>query len=120
MKSLYAFGSGGGSSFPGSPVAGVYFTSSQEQFETVAQQVSQTPLSIVVQSSGFGTFLWGCSATWELTFLSGEHSNPVDYPLPSSIGDTSLAVNYGALIRNWDTGAVYQFDGTGWTQIYGG
>ena len=109
MKSLYAFGSGG-SSFPGTPVAGVYLAD-DATLDAVCAAVVSTPLSVVVNTVQSVT--WYSDGT-QMILLAATPQNFASFPLPTTSGGVTYSVPYRVAGADQDTGLVSYFDGTDW------
>ena len=109
MKSLYAFGSGG-SSFPGSPVAGVYYAT-DATIDAVAASVLSTPLSVVFNGDK-NTIWYSNGATMFL--LQTMPQTFADLPLSTTSGGVNYVVPLLATGSDESTGLVSYFDGTEW------
>jgi hypothetical protein len=109
MRSLLAFGSGGGSAFPGSPVAGVYFVT-DATLDAVCASVLATPSSVVVNMDR-GT-LWYADGAG-MTLLSTSTDFAV-LPLPTTSGGVVYSVPEFSVGFDTDNDYVVYFDGTDW------
>ena len=110
MRSLLAFGNGaGGSSFPGSPVAGVYLAT-VATLDAVCAAVVSTPFSVVVNSEA-GT-LWYSDGT-KMALLSTSTDFAL-LPLPTTSGGVTYDVQAFSVGYDTDNDYVVYFDGTDW------
>jgi hypothetical protein len=110
MRSLLAFGSGaGGSSFPGSPVAGVYLAT-DATIDAVSASVVSTLYSTVVNIDKGAT--WYADGTG-MTLLTATADFAL-LPLPTTSGGVVYSVPTDSV--GYDTGNndVVYFDGTDW------
>jgi H+/Cl- antiporter ClcA len=111
MRSLLAFGNGaGGSSFPGSPVAGVYYAT-DETLDAVCAAVVSTPSSLVYNMSQNVAWV----STGANMFLL--YATPADFaslPLPTTSGGVTYDVPVLSTGSDESTGFVSYFDGTDW------
>lgn len=109
MKALLAFSGGGGSGFPGSPVAGVYLATNAT-LDAVCASVVSTLYSVVVNSEA-GT-LWFADGT-KMVLLSTSTDFSL-LPLPTTSG--GVIYDVPALSVGYDTDGDYvvYFDGTDW------
>lgn len=108
MKSLYAFGSGG-SSFPGTPVAGVYLAT-DATIDAVAASVVSTIYSIVVNTDQGVT--WYADGTG-MTYLTAATDFAL-LPLPTTSGGVVYSVPTDSVGFDTDNDFVVYFDGTDW------
>jgi hypothetical protein len=110
MRSLLAFGNGaGGSSFPGSPVAGVYFAT-DATIDAVAASVLATPSSVVVNMDS--STIWYADGTG-MTLLSTSTDFCI-LPLPTTSGGVVYSVPEFSVGFDTDGDKVCYFDGTDW------
>jgi hypothetical protein len=117
MKSLFAFssGGGGGSGFPGAPVAGVYTTATAPEFLSVCAEVVAVPFSIVVRSE-IGGLVWYSNVT-EMALLGGSVVELSDLPTPGTVSGVTFAIDPTVAIYNQDTGNFYYYDGADWVSL---
>jgi hypothetical protein len=116
MKALLAFsGGGGGSGFPGAPVAGVYFTATTPEFLSVCAEVLAFPNSIVMDF-GSGGLAWYSDGA-DMILLGGSVSDSAQYPAPGTAGGVTFAINSTVAIYNQDTGLFYYYDGADWVSL---
>jgi hypothetical protein len=109
MRSLLAFGSGGGSAFPGSPVAGVYFVT-DATIDAVAASVLAIPSSVVLNTDKGAT--WYADGTG-MTLLTVS-ADFVTLPLPTTSGGVVYSVPAFSVGLATDNDFVVYFDGTDW------
>ena len=109
MRSLLAFGSGGGSAFPGSPVAGVYLAT-DATIDAVSASVVSTPFSVVVNTDKNTT--WYSDGTG-MTLLTVTADTSL-LPLPTTSGGVTYDVQALSVGFDTDIGSVVYFDGTDW------
>jgi len=115
MKALLAFSGGGGSGFPGSPVAGVYLAATSGEFLTICAQVLAVPFSIVVDTSS-GGFAWYSDGT-DMILLGGSALDSSEFPTPGTAGGVTFVIGSDVAIYNQDTGNFYYYDGTDWVSL---
>ena len=108
MKSLYAFGSGG-SSFPGSPVAGVYLAT-DATLDAISASVVSTVYSIVVNTDQGVT--WYADGTG-MTYLTATTDFAL-LPLPTTSGGVVYSVQTNSVAFDADGDKVVYFDGIEW------
>jgi hypothetical protein len=112
MRSLLAFGnggSGGGSGFPGSPVAGVYFVT-DATIDAVAASVLAIPSSVVLNTDKGAT--WYADGTG-MTLLAVSTDFGL-LPLPTTSGGVVYSVPEFSVGFDLDGDKVCYFDGTDW------
>jgi hypothetical protein len=117
MKSLFAFssGGGGGSGFPGAPIAGVYTTATAPEFLSVCAEVLAFPNSIVVDF-GSGGLVWYSNVT-EMKLLGGSVTEIANLPTPGAAGGVTFAIDSTIAIYNQFDEEFYTFDGASWSMI---
>jgi hypothetical protein len=117
MKSLFAFssGGGGGSGFPGAPVAGVYTTATTPEFLSVCAEVLAFPNSIVVDF-GSGGLIWYSDGT-DMILIGGSVLDSSEFPTPGTAGGVTFAIDPTVAIYNQDTGNFYYYDGADWVSL---
>jgi len=116
MKFLLAFsGGGGGSAFPGAPVAGVYVTATTPDFLLVCAEVVAVQVSIVVRSE-IGGLVW-YSDGYNMVLFGGSVSDSAQYPTPGTAGGVTFAIDSTVAIYNQDTGLFYYYDGANWVSL---
>jgi len=115
MKALLAFSGGGGSGFPGSPVAGVYITATAPEFLTVCAEVLAVQFSTVIDSAA-GGLAWYSNVT-EMALLGGSVLDSSYFPTPGTAGGVTFAVGSEVAIYNQDTGNFYYYDGANWVSL---
>lgn len=108
MKSLYAFGSGG-SSLPGSPVAGVYIATNAT-IDAVSASVLSTLYSIVINIDNGST--WYADGTG-MTLLTVSTDFAL-LPLPTTSGGVVYSVPTNSVGFDTDNDFIVYFDGTDW------
>jgi len=110
MRSLLAFGNGaGGSSFPGSPIAGVYLAT-DATIDAVSTSVLAIPSSVVVNTDKGST--WYADGTG-MTLLAVS-ADFVTLPLPTTSGGVVYSVPENSVGLDTDNDKVCYFDGTAW------
>ena len=116
MRSLFAFsGGGGGSGFPGSPVAGVYLPASSPEFLTVCAAVVAVQYSIVVDIAAGGVAWYSDGSA--MYILGGSVLDATELPTPGTAGGVTFIINSNAAIFNQDDSKFYYFDGASWAQL---
>ncbi|CAB4150382.1 hypothetical protein UFOVP567_24 [uncultured Caudovirales phage] len=112
MRSLLAFGNGGGggSGFPGSPVAGVYLAT-DATIDAVAASVVSTIYSVVVNAEQ--NVIWYASGS-EMVLLFAAPANFALLPLPTTSGGVVYSVPFLSTGSDSATGLVAYFDGLIW------
>jgi hypothetical protein len=116
MKALLAFsGGGGGSGFPGAPVAGVYTTATTPEFLSVCAEVVAVPFSIVVRSE-IGGLVWYSNVT-AMNLFGGSVLDSSEFPTPGTAGGVTFAIDPTVAIYNQDTGNFYYYDGADWVSL---
>lgn len=114
MKALLAFSSGG-SGFPGSPLAGVYFPATAPEFLTVCAEVVAVQYSFVVNLSS-GGLVWYSDGS-EMYLLGGSVLDITSLPTPGTAGGVTFIINSDAAIFNLDDLKFYYFDGAAWVAL---
>lgn len=109
MRSLLAFGSGGGSGFPGSPVAGFYLAD-DATLDAVCAAVVSTIFSVVVNTDKNTT--WYSDGT-QMILLSTT-TDFVLFPLPTTSGGVVYSVPTNSVGFDEDSDKACYFDGTDW------
>ena len=115
MKSLFSFSSGGGSGFPGAPVAGVYLAATSGEFLAICAQVVAVPFSIVVDGAS-GGLSWYSDGT-DMVLLGGSATDSSEFPTPGPAGGVTFAINSEVAIYDQYTLSFYYYDGTGWISL---
>ena len=116
MKSLFSFSSGGGGSgFPGAPVAGVYVAATDPEFLSICAQVVAVPFSIVVDGAS-GGLSWFSDGT-DMVLLGGSATDSSEFPTPGPAGGVTFAINSEVAIYNQFDEEFYTFDGAIWNMI---
>lgn len=115
MKALLAFSGGGGSGFPGSPVAGVYFGATSGEFLAICAEVLPFANSIVLNFSA-GGLIWYSDGT-DMILLGGSALDSSEFPTPGTAGGVTFVINSQVAIYNQDTGNFYYYDGTDWVSL---
>jgi hypothetical protein len=116
MKALLAFsGGGGGSGFPGSPVAGVYVTATTPEFLSVCAEVLAVQNSIVVDGAS-GGLVWYSDGT-DMILLGGSVLDSSEFPTPGTAGGVTFVIGSQVAIYNQDTGNFYYYDGANWVSL---
>lgn len=112
MRSLLAFGNGGGggSGFPGSPVAGVY-SATDATIDAVSASVVSTPLSVVANVEQ--NVIWYANGS-EMVLLFAAPATFALLPLPTTSGGVVYSVPTLSTGSDESTGLVSYFDGTDW------
>jgi hypothetical protein len=117
MKSLFAFssGGGGGSGFPGAPIAGVYTTATAPEFLSVCAEVLAVQFSTVVDAAA-GGLAWYSNVT-EMILLGGSVLDSSEFPTPGTAGGVTFVIGSEVAIYNQDTGNFYYYDGADWVSL---
>jgi len=115
MKALLAFSGGGGSGFPGAPVAGVYVTATTPEFLSVCAEVVAVQFSTVVDTTA-GGLVWYSNIT-EMELLGGSVLDSSEFPTPGTAGGVTFAIDSAVAIYNQDTGLFYYYDGANWVSL---
>jgi len=116
MKALLAFSGGGGSGFPGAPIAGVYTTATTPEFLSVCAEVLAVQYSFVVDA-GAGGLVWYSNGSL-MILLGGSVLDQGSYPYPGTAGGVTFYIAIdGVAIFNNDTGLLYRFNGDDWIQL---
>jgi len=116
MKALLAFSGGGGSGFPGAPIAGVYVTATTPEFLTVCAEVMAVQNSIVVDG-GSGGLVWYSNVT-EMQLIGGSVISVLDLPLPGTAGGVTFAITAAQIsVYEQNNGQFWYFDGVVWTPL---
>jgi hypothetical protein len=116
MKALLAFsGGGGGSGFPGAPIAGVYTTATTPEFLSVCAEVVGVQFSTVVDTTA-GGLVWYSNIT-EMGLLGGSVTDSSQYPTPETVDGVTFAIDSTVAIYNQDTGLFYYYDGANWVSL---
>lgn len=115
MKALLAFSGGGGSGFPGAPVAGVYFGFTSGEFLAICAEVVPFTNSVVLNFSA-GSLIWASNGS-EMILLGGSAADSSEFPTPGTAGGVTFAINSNVAIYDQDTGNFYYFDGTDWVSL---
>lgn len=110
MRSLLAFGSEGGSGFPGSPVAGVYLAT-DATIDAVSAPVVSTLYSVVVNTQA--SLVWYSDGT-QMVLLNATPANFASFPLPTISGGVTYSVPTNSTGVDQDTIMVFYFDGVAW------
>lgn len=114
MKALLAFSSGG-SGFPGSPVAGVYFGFTSGEFLAICAEVVSFTNSVVLNFSA-GSLIWASNGS-DMFLLGGSVSDITGLPTPGTAGGVTFIINSDAAIFNQDNSEFYYFDGAIWVSL---
>jgi hypothetical protein len=119
MKSLLAFsGGGGGSGFPGAPVAGVYITATTPEFLSVCAEVLAVQYSIVVDT-GAGGLVWYSDGS-QMILLGGSVLDSSGFPTPGTAGGVVFSIPIDTVaIYNNEIGLFYRFNGDDWSVLIG-
>lgn len=117
MKALLAFSGGGGSGFPGAPVAGVYVAATTPEFLAICAQIVAVPYSIVVDV-GNGGLTWFADGA-QINLQGGSVTETSLLPTPGTVGGVTFAIVPEVAIYNQDSGHFNYFDGTNWIDIGG-
>lgn len=115
MKALLAFSGGGGSGFPGAPVAGVYLAATSGEFLAICAQVLAVQYSTVVDTAS-GGLVWYSDGT-DMVLLGGSIIGSSYYPTPGTAGGVTFAINSQVAIYNQDFGGFFYFDGVNWVEL---
>jgi hypothetical protein len=111
MRSLLAFGNGaGGSSFPGSPSAGVYLAT-DATVDAVSAAVVSTLYSVVVNVEQ--SVSWYADGT-QMVLLAATPPDFASFPLPTTSGGVTYSVPALSTGVDQSTQTVSYFDGTDW------
>jgi hypothetical protein len=110
IRSLLAFGSGGGSAFPGSPVAGVYLAT-DATIDAVSASVVSTLYSVVVNIDQ--NVIWYADGTG-MTLLFAAPASFALLPLPTTSGGVVYSVPFLSTGSDASTGVASYFDGAAW------
>lgn len=114
MKALLAFSSGG-SGFPGSPVAGVYFGFTSGEFLAICAAVVAVPNSVVVDISTGGV-VWYSDGS-DMFLLGGSVLDITSLPTPGTAGGVTFIINSDTALFNQDDSKFYYFDGAAWVAL---
>lgn len=117
MRSLFAFSGGGGSGFPGSPVAGVYFPATSPEFLTVCAEVVAVPGSVVLDIAAGGV-TWVSNGS-QMDFLGGYVNDFLTLSgiVPGTVGGVTFQISTAASVYNFDSGSIYNWDGLAWVAL---
>ena len=114
MKALLAFSSGGGSGFPGTPVAGVYIAGTNAEFLAICAEVVTTQTSMVIDgSTGIFWFANGDS----MYLFSGTVMNISEAPTPGTVGGVTFVIDQYVTIYDENTGQFHYYDGSDWIPL---
>jgi hypothetical protein len=114
MKSLFAFSSGGGGSgFPGAPVAGVYVTTTTPEFLSVCAEVLAVQFSIVVDGAAGGLAWYSDGA--QMILLGGSVTDT--FPTPGTVDGVTFAIGSEVAIYNLDSLQFAYYDGADWQAL---
>ena len=122
MKALFSFSSGGGSGFPGAPVAGVYVAATDPEFLSICAQVVAVPYSTVVDGASGGLAWYAGNsdiAPYDpiMLLLGGSATDSSEFPTPGTVDGVTFAIGSTVAIYNNDTGNFYYYDGTDWVSL---
>jgi len=119
MKALLAFSGGGGSGFPGSPVAGVYNTTGGANFLAVCESVLTVPFSVLINpDGGEGGTIWYSVGDGEAVFLlGGTVSDFASLPALGSFGPVTLAAPPSSAIQAMDSNNFWAWNGSAWVEF---
>lgn len=114
MKALLAFsGGGGGSGFPGAPIAGVYVTATTPEFLSVCAEVVAVQYSIVVDA-GAGGLAWYSDGS-QMILLGGSVNEVADLPLPGNAGGVTFSIPSATVsVYENNNGQFWYWDGLAW------
>lgn len=116
MKSLFSFSSGGGSGFPGAPVAGVYISATAPEFLTICAEVVAVQYSTVVDGA-IGGLTWYSDGT-DMVLLGGSITDPLDLPLPGTAGGVTFSIPSATVsVYETNNGQFWYFDGVVWVTL---
>ena len=117
MRSLFAFSGGGGSGFPGSPVAGVYLPASSPEFLTVCAAVVAQPYSVVVDTAAGGVTWY--SDGLQMNFLGGSVNDflTLSAIVPGTFGGVTFQITTAASVYDSDSGSIYNWSGAAWVAL---
>jgi hypothetical protein len=118
MRSLLAFSGGGGSGFPGAPIAGVYTTATTPDFLLVCAEVLAVQYSTVVDAYS-GGLVWYSDGS-QMILLGGSVIDFSGFPTPGTSGGVVFSIPIDTVaIYNNDNGHFNYFDGVDWIDIGG-
>tara|TARA_R110000868_G_scaffold78652_1_gene224186 strand:+ start:372 stop:722 length:351 start_codon:yes stop_codon:yes gene_type:complete len=115
MKSLFSFSSGGGSGFPGAPVAGLYIAPAGE-FLAICAEVLSFQYSIVVNAEEGGIFWYSDGS--QMILQGGSVTNSSNLPMPGTAGGVVFSVPAGSVaLADLDSSGFWYFDGADWVAL---
>ena len=98
MKSLFSFSSGGGSGFPGAPVAGLY-------------------IAPAVVNAEEGGIFWYSDGS-QMILQGGSVTNSSNLPMPGTAGGVVFSVPAGSVaLADLDSSGFWYFDGADWVAL---
>ena len=115
MKALLSFAGGGGSGFPGAPVAGVYTTATTPEFLSVCAEVLAVQFSIVVDGAAGGLAWYSDGA--QMILLGGTALDSSEFPTPGIAGGVTFSVPSTVAIYDNDSNNFYYYDGADWIAL---
>lgn len=117
MKALLAFSSGGGSGFPGSPVAGVYLGGTSPEFLAACAACVAVPYSVVVDGAK-GGIAWYSDGS-QMLILGGAVNDLTDLAtvIPGTFGGVDFQIYTSASLYNSDDGLIYNWNGVAWVAL---
>ena len=116
MKALLAFSGGGGSGFPGAPVAGVYLAATAPEFLTICAEVVAVSYSIVTDISS-GGLAWYSDGS-QMNLLGGSVVSVLDLPLPETAGGVTFAITASQIsVYEQNNGQFWFFNGADWVAL---
>jgi len=115
MKSLFAFSSGGGSGFPGSPIGAVYLASTTPEFLAICAEVVTFQTSVVIDGS-LNTIWWGAGYD-SMYLIAGQVQDISQAPTPGTIDGVTFTISEYVSIYDENTGLFYQYDAPDWVPL---
>lgn len=117
MKALLAFSSGGGSGFPGSPVAGVYLGATAPEFLANCA-VCVAVIGSVVVDAAKGGIAWYSDGS-QMLILGGSVSDVLTLAtvIPGTFGGVDFQIYSSASLYNADDGLIYNWNGAAWIAL---
>jgi hypothetical protein len=115
MKSLFAFSSGGGSGFPGSPIGAVYVGGTTPEFLAICAEVITFQGSIVIDGSS-GAFFWGAGGV-SMYLITGNVQNIAQAPTPGTIDGITFSIDEYVTIYDENTAQFYYYNSPDWVAL---